>query len=74
MHVFATRTSMHVLVTCIYTQKLQIFQISCKIAHEIRRIKKYLHVNACFKKFLANTRVFYTFTFDWVKCCLTIFF
>ena len=56
---------MYVLLTCTYTQKLKMCQMFCKITREIGRIEIFLQVNACFKTFLASTRVFHTFVFDW---------
>jgi hypothetical protein len=50
MHVLETCTYMHVLLACICTQTVQIFQISCKVAHEVRRIKKYFASKRMFLK------------------------
>jgi hypothetical protein len=64
-HVYTKSNSVHVVMFCIYTQKVEIFHITCMMTHGLWRVKNILHVNACFKKLLANTRVSVTIAFVW---------
>jgi hypothetical protein len=65
-HVYTKSNSVHVVMFCIYTQKVEIFHITCMMTHGLWRVKNILHVNACFKKLLVNTHVSVTIAFDWV--------
>jgi hypothetical protein len=52
MHVYTKRNPMHVLMLCIYTQKMEIFHITCMMMYGLWRVKKYrsFHVDLVSRK------------------------